>query len=98
MDQHQKRLVFYGAGRIAQIAYIVVANRDLKLVGVVDDERAGQKFFEYDVVRPLELANGHLGGDTFDSILLASHSRSQEMKESLEKMSLSPSRSLALFD
>ena len=98
LDGHRRRLIFYGAGRIAQIAYIVVANRDLRLVGVVDDERAGQRFFEYDVVRPLELAGGHLRGDTFDAIVLASHSRSREMKEGLENMSLSTSRILALFD
>ena len=98
LDQHQKRLVFYGAGSIAQIAYIVVANRDLKLVGVVDDEEAGQKFFEHDVARPLELAVGHFRGNRFDAIVLASHSRSREMKEALEQMSVSPSRILALFD
>ena len=98
LDQHRKRLVFYGAGSIAQIAYIVVANRDLKLVGVVDDERAGQKFFEHDVARPLDLAEGHLRENPFDTIVLASHSRSREMKENLEQVSFSPSQILALFD
>ncbi len=70
LDWSQKRLVFYGAGRIAQIAYIVVANRHLKLVGVVDDEKAGQKFFEYDVARSLEIAGGQLGGNTFGYYIL----------------------------
>ena len=98
LEWHSNRLVFYGAGSIAQIAYIVVANRGLKLVGVVDDEKAGQKFFEYDVARPSELADGRFRGNPFDAIVLASHSRSQEMTETLEKLSVSPSRILALFD
>ena len=73
LEWHRNRLVFYGAGSIAQIAYIVVANRGLKLVGVVDDEKAGQKFFEYDVARPSELADGRFRGNPFDAIVLASH-------------------------
>ncbi len=98
LDQRRSRLILYGAGRIAQITYVVLANRDLKLVGVVDDERAGQKFFEHDVAQPLDLSGGLFRENPFDAIVLASHSRSRRMKEILERMKLSSSRILALFD
>ena len=98
LDRSRKRLVLYGAGSIAQIAYVVLANRDLKLVGVVDDEKAGQKFFEHDVARPEDLSVGHFRENPFDAIVLASQSRCVEMKETLERMNLSSSRILALVD
>ncbi len=98
LDQSQKQLVFYGAGSIAQIAYVVVASRDLQLVGVVDDEKAGQKFLDYDVVHPAELSAGYLQGNPFDVVILTSHSRSQEMRLSLRKMDFPLSQLLGLFD
>ena len=98
LDQSQKQLVFYGAGSIAQIANVVVASRDLQLVGVVDDEKAGQKFLDYDVVHPAELSAGYLQGNPFDVVILTSHSRSQEMRLSLRKMDFPLSQLLGLFD
>src|SRR6185503_9726 len=40
----QKRVVFYGAGDVAEIAYVSLQNTDLTLVGVVDDRRRDQFF------------------------------------------------------
>ena len=37
----QKRVVFYGAGDVAEIAYVSLQSTDLTLVGVVDDLRRG---------------------------------------------------------
>jgi DNA-binding MarR family transcriptional regulator len=37
----EKRVVFYGAGDVAEIAYISLQHTDLTLVGVVDDRRRG---------------------------------------------------------
>lgn len=40
----RKRIVFYGAGDVAEIAYISLQSTDLELVGVVDDRRTGRFF------------------------------------------------------
>ena len=40
----RKRVVFYGAGDVAEIAYVSLQNTDLTLVGVVDDRRRDQFF------------------------------------------------------
>jgi DNA-binding Lrp family transcriptional regulator len=40
----RKRVVFYGAGDVAEIAYVSLQNTDLTLVGVVDDRRRGLFF------------------------------------------------------
>ena len=40
----QRRIVFYGAGDVAEIAYVSLQSTDLTLVGVVDDRRTGRFF------------------------------------------------------
>lgn len=39
-----KTLVFWGAGELAEIAYVSLADTSLQLLGVVDPERAGESF------------------------------------------------------
>ncbi len=55
----QKKIIFYGAGDIAEIAYVSLQATDLTLVGVVDDRRRG-RFFHLDITSPESLlsANG----------------------------------------
>ena len=43
-------VVFFGAGEIAEIAYLTLKELDLKLVAVADDQAAGQQFFGVPVV------------------------------------------------
>ncbi len=38
-------VVFFGAGEIAEIAYLTLKELDLKLIAVVDDQAAGGQFF-----------------------------------------------------
>jgi len=40
-----KRIVFYGAGEIAEIAYLSLQETRLDLVDVLDDFKVGKKFF-----------------------------------------------------
>lgn len=39
-----RRVVFFGASEIAEITYVTIKELGLELVGVIDDEMAGQKF------------------------------------------------------
>jgi len=61
-DHGQKRIVFYGAGDVAEIAYVSLQSTDLTLVGVVDDRRTG-RFFEVTIC-----PSDRLSADTLDTI------------------------------
>ncbi len=45
-----KRVLFAGADEVAEFAYITLQETGLDLVGVVDDHRAGGKFFGKDIL------------------------------------------------
>ena len=49
-----KKIVFYGAGEIAEIAYLSLQETRLDLVAVVDDFKVGENFFGKKV-KPVEL-------------------------------------------
>jgi len=66
-----KRIVLYGAGDVAEIAYISLQATDLTLIGVVDDVKR-TVFLGYPVHDPSELTTGTLGGVPFDGVVVAS--------------------------
>jgi hypothetical protein len=59
--QGEKRVVFYGAGDVAEIAYVSLQRTDLTLVGVVDDRKRG-KFFDVEICDPERLTPEALNG------------------------------------
>ena len=67
----QKRVVFYGAGDVAEIAYVSLQRTDLTLVGVVDDRRRG-RFFEITIHGPELLTPGLLDGVAFAHVVVTS--------------------------
>jgi DNA-binding MarR family transcriptional regulator len=58
----EKRVVFYGAGDVAEIAYVSLQRTDLRLVGVVDDRRRG-RFFDLTIC-----GSEHLRADSVDGV------------------------------
>jgi len=51
-----KRVAFYGLGDEMEVAYITLQGLDMKLVGIVDDEKnLGRKLFGYKVITPKEV-------------------------------------------
>lgn len=52
-----KGVIFCGVDEVAEIAYLSLQDVDIKLVAVIDDEKIGEKFFEYTVL-PLERMDG----------------------------------------
>ena len=42
LQQGKSKIIFYGAGEVAEIAHLSMTGTDLKLVGVIDHERVGQ--------------------------------------------------------
>jgi DNA-binding MarR family transcriptional regulator len=53
--EEARKIVFYGAGEIAEIAYLSLQGAKLELVAVVDDGKAGRNFFGKRVKTPESL-------------------------------------------
>ena len=58
-------IVFYGAGDLAEIAYVSLQQTPINLVAIVDDKKAGTKFMKQIVTDP-----ACLNGISFDRILV----------------------------
>lgn len=65
-----RRIVFYGADEVAEIAYVCLQETDLTLVGVVGEGRA--RFFGLPVQPSSELREDRLGDTPFDHLVVAS--------------------------
>jgi len=67
----RKRVVFYGAGDVAEIAYVSLQGTDLTLVGVVDDQRGG-KFFDMPISGSDRLFACRLGEVSYAHLVVTS--------------------------
>jgi len=50
--QHVEKVIFYGIGNFAEIAYFSLMETDIELVAVVDDHKVGHKFMDYHTQAP----------------------------------------------
>jgi DNA-binding MarR family transcriptional regulator len=66
-----KRIVFYGAGEIAEIGYVSLQETDLQLVAVVDASRTAP-FFGLPVHAPDRLTSDDVAGRPFDRLVVMS--------------------------
>ena len=62
-----KKVIFYGANDLSEIAFISLKATDIKLVGVVDDLKKGKKFLDFIIRSPVELKKIE-----FDRIIITS--------------------------
>lgn len=85
-----KRVVIYGTGELAEMAYLSLREMNLNLVGFVDDGER-DSFLSYPVWRPEAMA-----GWEFDAVLLADLERTGQHKEKLEQFHVPESKILAL--
>ena len=51
-EQDVHRIVFYGSNEVAEIAYVFLQATDIELVAVVDEKKAGERFFNFINHRP----------------------------------------------
>ena len=70
-DAGEKPVIFYGAGDVAEIAFVSLQTTDLKLVGVVDDRRTGQ-FFHLPIRSSDLLTTESLDGVRYDYVVVTS--------------------------
>jgi hypothetical protein len=74
-----KRIVFYGAGEVAEIGYICLAETDLELVGVVDAART-RPFFGLSVCSPEHLDGLALNGQPFSQLVVMSFGNTDALR------------------
>jgi DNA-binding MarR family transcriptional regulator len=86
-----KRLVFYGANDLAEIAFISLKATDIKLVGIVDDLRQGEKFLDFTVK-----STGELSTLEFDRIIITTVDSKQAIYNKLRERKISDERIIML--
>ena len=80
-----KRIVFCGAGDVAEIGYICLQGTDLHLVGVVDDWRT-EPFFGMPVNSPDCVRDSWLNGKPFDRLVVMSFRQADRIRARLESV------------
>lgn len=91
----EKRVVFYGAGDAAEIAYVSLQSTDLTLVGVVDDRRRG-RFFDMTICSPERLTADGLDGITYSHVIVASIRHSAAIQTRITERGVAPDRVFCL--
>lgn len=86
-DGAAKRIVFYGAGEVAEIGYICLQHTDLRLVGVVDGPGRGT-FFGYPVRGVEQLRPTDLDGKPFDCLVMTTVRRLSQIRARLEALAI----------
>ncbi|MDQ3068401.1 MAG: hypothetical protein M3R55_01570 [Acidobacteriota bacterium] len=87
----EKRIVFHGAGEVAEIGYVCVGETDLRLVGVVDDTRA-KPFFGLTVHRTTDIRQLTLEGKPFDRLVVMSFGNPDDLLREIRDLGLPPER------
>ncbi len=78
------RIVFYGAGDLAEIAYLSLQESNLELVAVVDDAKKGKRFMRLTIQHP-----AFLEALSFDRILVTSLNSTNLILDKLSAMGIS---------
>ena len=82
--QGVSRIVFYGAGDLAEIAYLSLQETNIELVAVFDDEKNGKRFMRYTVGHPDRMISL-----TFDKILITSLDSREYIYQKIADLGLS---------
>jgi DNA-binding MarR family transcriptional regulator len=87
----EKRIVFYGAGDVAEIAYVSLQRTDLQLVGVVDDTRVG-RFFHLQISRLSELTTEAVAGVPYSHIVVTTVRHAAAIRRRLHHVGITADR------
>ena len=79
-----KNILFAGADEVAEFAYITLQDTGLKLAGVVDDDKAGEKFFG-NTIKPFS----EIDAFSYDMIVVTSYVRRDEVLNELLRTGIS---------
>ncbi len=90
-EQGLKRLVFYGVGEAAELAYLCVREMDLELVAVVDVGHAGKRFLGHTVLDPSVLP-----ALEYDCVVITSFGEGEGIRQRLEESGVASDAVVAL--
>lgn len=79
------RIVFYGAGDLAEIAYISLQETSIQLAAIVDDAKRGTRFMKFFVADPTLL-----NGISFDRILVTTINSRNAILQKIAQSGISP--------
>ena len=83
------RIVFFGAGEVAEIAYVCLQETTFQLVGVID-ESPRQRFFGVPVYSADDLQCGLLRGTRFDRLIVTTLDDREAIRARLAQTGLTP--------
>ena len=83
----QKRVVFYAAGDVAEIAYVSLQRTDLTLVGVVDDTRTG-RFFDMTICGSERLSAESLGPVPYGQVVVTTLRHAEAIRARLDELAI----------
>lgn len=86
-----REVVFYGTGEVAEIAYILLQENDMKLVGVVDEDAVGRRFMRLTVGSPEELKQMQ-----FDRLLLTRFEADNEVVKKMISLGVGQNKIVSL--
>jgi DNA-binding MarR family transcriptional regulator len=73
-DSGIKKVVFAGADEVTEIAYLTLKETDIELAGVIDAEKAGQRFLGMDVKTVSDI-----DATSYDCIVVTSYLKREEI-------------------
>jgi hypothetical protein len=86
----EKRIVFFGAGDVAEIGYVCLLETDLRLVGVVDDGGRSCSFFGIPVHPPSSLSPSTLACEAFHRLVVMSFETPERVSSKLSALQIPP--------
>ena len=90
-SQGVKRVIFFGATELAEIAYLALQYTNIELAAVLDDLNVGKRFFDHMVQ-----ATGLLESAIFDRILLTTSEFQDSIPDRLKKFGIAEDRVVML--
>jgi DNA-binding MarR family transcriptional regulator len=87
----RKTVVFYGAGDVAEIAFVSLQTTDLQLIGVVDDRRRG-RFFDRTILPSTALRADGLDGQPYGQIVVTTVRHAEPIRQRLIELDIPSSR------
>ena len=87
VQEGNRRIVLYGTGELAEIAFLTIREMGLEVVGVVAEPPSPARFLEYTVGAPAEIPAGG-----YDRLVVVSLSGGQEEVKRLTALGVPPER------
>ena len=86
-QQGVRRIVFYGVGEMAEIAFVALHETEIELTAVVDDGKIGRRFMSLVVLSPLQLSSLQ-----FDRIFITTIRPQEPIEQKIVDLGIAPAK------